>query len=179
MNKHKYFFRGVGITLIITTIIFYFIGLNINKNAIENISDEDLISKAQKLGMVVEDEQSKTELTDKEIILKAKKLGMIIPVDNEEENKQSDNNKVIDEQDRKESYNDEKNNENDTVKIQIKYGMSSRDAAKILFDNEVIDDIDECDKYLMVNNIAGKIKIGTYEFKINSTYEEVMKIFTN
>lgn len=181
MNKHKYFFRGVGVTLIITATIFYFIGLNISKSANQDMTDEDIITKARELGIVDEEELKEKEFTDEEIILKAKKLGMIFPTNNEEEDKLNDDKEVSDELDGKEVTDKEKNDtkESDTVEIKIKYGMSSRDVAKLLFDNGIIDDIDECDKYFMVNNIDGKIKIGTYEFKLNSTYEEVMKIFTN
>lgn len=177
MNKHKYFFRGVGITLIITASIFYFIGLNITKKSTEVISDDEIILRAEELGMIDKNQMStkKEKLTDDEIIDRATKLGMVL-----EETIDNDSDEEISiEGIEKLTENEQTSQESDTVEIDINYGMGSEEVAKILFNNKVVDNAQEFDNYLMKNKFAHRIKIGTYEFKLNSTYKEVMKIFTN
>ncbi|GMQ60507.1 hypothetical protein AN1V17_49070 [Vallitalea sediminicola] len=177
MNKHKYFFRGVGITLIITASIFYFIGLNITKKSIEVISDDEIILRAEELGMIDKNQMNtkKEKLTDDEIIDRATKLGMVF----EETIEKDGDEEVRIEGIERLTENEQASQESDTVKIDINYGMGSEEVAKILFDNKIVDNAQEFDNYLMKNKFAHRIKIGTYEFKLNSTYEEVMKIFTN
>ena len=162
MNKHKYFYRGIGVTLIITATIFYFLGIKIHSNMKKKLDD------MEKLQIELED-----QLTDEKIILKAKKLGMIFPA-NDKNNIKSHEEDVHELNSEKENYDN-----NSTVEIKIEAGMTSGDASKLLFDKGVITNTDECDEYLMINNIANKIKIGTYKFKLNSTYEDVLNIFTN
>ncbi|MCT4688257.1 hypothetical protein [Vallitalea sp.] len=181
MNKHKYFFRGVGITLIITASIFYFIGLNITKKTTEVITEEEIILRAKELGMIDKGQidTKKEKLTDKEIIDRATKLGMVFEETDKANSEENVINEKIEKEIQKENENDEESQESDTVKIKIEYGMGSDEVAELLFDNKVVDDDMEFDKFLMQNKLAHRIKIGTYEFKVDSTYEEVMKIFTN
>ncbi|WP_113675187.1 hypothetical protein [Vallitalea guaymasensis] len=185
MNKHKYFFRGVGITLIITASIFYFVGLNITKKTTEVITEEEIILRAKELGMIDKGQMDteKEKLTDKEIIDRATKLGMVFEetdkASNEEDVINEGTEKEIEKEVQEEIENDEESLEGDTVKIKIKYGMGSDEVAELLFDNKVVDNALEFDKFLMQNRLAHRIKIGTYEFKVDSTYEDVMKIFTN
>ncbi|MCT4545417.1 MAG: hypothetical protein N4A63_17925 [Vallitalea sp.] len=174
MNRHKYFFRGVGITLIIVTSIFYYITLNLDKPSTEILSDKEIISRAKELGMVKADElvkekevvKVKEELTKEEIITKATELGMVFEKEKDNDNTTLSNEKAeID--------------KTEIITVKIKYGMSSKDVAKLLYKNHIVDSVESFDKYLVINKYDQKIKTGTYEFKINSTYEEIMNIFTN
>ncbi|GMQ62782.1 hypothetical protein [Vallitalea maricola] len=181
MNKHKYFFRGVGITLIITASIFYFVGLNITKKTTEVITDQEIILRAKELGMMNKEQMDaqKEKLTDEEIIERATRLGMVFEDTDKVDSEEDVINEEIEKEIQKEIENDEESQASDTVKIKIEYGMGSEEVAELLFDNKVVNDTLEFDKFLMKNKLAHKIKIGTYEFKVDSTYEEVMKIFTN
>lgn len=179
MNKHKYFFRGMGTALIIISSIFYFITINNTKDVTKNtkLSDDEIIIRAKELGMVSKDEIDKEEivkekvikenLSDEDIIKRAKLLGMeFIEASNESENE--------------ENIETSKNVENiESVKVKISYGMSSDDIANLLYEEGIVDDAQKLDKYLIRNRYDGKLKTGNYIFDKNSTYEEIMKKITN
>lgn len=219
MNKHKYFFRGIGVALIVAASIFYFVGLSNKETSIttkHELNDSDIIARAKELGMVKQDDvvKEKVDLTDDEIITKARKLGMIFDeeiekeepnmnqnsettnADNSEgESKQEDNKNDSSEKSNDEEENteeetdestsdlssDEKTDSDDpqTVTLKITYGMASDDVAKLLYDNGVVDNIRAFDRYLIIHKYDQKIKTGSYDFELDSTYEEAMKIFTN
>ncbi|MCT4596381.1 MAG: hypothetical protein N4A50_00675 [Vallitalea sp.] len=191
MNKHKYFFRGMGIALIIISSIFYFINI-INAKDVDNnkLNDDEIIIKAKELGMIYEEEINKKKeinekiiketLSDNEIIKRAKLLGMEF-VEKDSTNK-VDNKPVVEVKNSNEVENKEQpqiSEDEESIKVKISYGMSSHDIANLLYEKGVVDDAKKLDKYILKNKYEGKLRTGNYIFNKNSTYEEIMKKITN
>ncbi|MBH1942019.1 hypothetical protein I5677_14045 [Mobilitalea sibirica] len=110
--KLKYYMRGLGIGIVLTTLI-----LSISGNK-ETLSDQQIIKRARSLGMVTQEEYDKAKLTkeledtDKENLqqepeedLSDKETADPSDVNETEENQENDEN----------AENDEKNNEDDAV----------------------------------------------------------------
>ncbi|QUI23254.1 hypothetical protein HZI73_13585 [Vallitalea pronyensis] len=205
MSKHKYFLRGFGTALILTASIFYLA----TPNKSEDLSDEDIIARAENLGMI-KSTMDQT-MASEQVIEQAKQLGMIFEKDakplwetefrqslrqeimkeleaedqqmNEDEKDDPSNNQEQDELMEKDSEGkaDEEvtTDQRATVELTINYGMTSKDVATLLYNNGVVHDIDEFDRYLMMQGYAQKIKTGTYIFHVNSSFKEAMKNFTN
>lgn len=66
--KLKYYLRGLGIGILVTSIIFI-IGMHVNQD--ELISDEQVMARAKELGMVMGENEIKTldELEDRKSVV--------------------------------------------------------------------------------------------------------------
>lgn len=189
--KLKYYLRGLGIGILITTIIFI-IGIQVNQDKM--FSDEKVIRRAKALGMVMDDSDTKTidELNkDKQEEQDNK---------NQKESKENDNN---DKKEDKESKNKENLTEDDTTKadkqaveskdsevetatnqkieqveISILPGEYSDTISQKLLDAGLIDDKAAFSKYINDTNVDNLIQPGTFAVPKGASYEEVAKILT-
>lgn len=191
--KIKYYLRGVGIGLILSTII-----LTISK---PKISNKEIIKRAKQLGMVMDDYNNRNDLSS---IIKNKNVTdsdnnekQIDDKENLDSKEKSDNkdidNKfeldndldkdILDKNDENkelEIENDDINTKEDInlVKISIKQGMYSSDVASILFDKNLIDDKFKFDNYMIESKQSEIIDTGDYDIPMGSTFEEIAKIIT-
>lgn len=184
--KIKYFIRGLGFGILITAII---LGISYkSKN-----SDEDVILKAKKLGMVFAEDVSGSALgTDdihtpdpavKEDVTaipkqtdepaaertekpEPKKTGKPRPKQTEEagEETSAPGNKPTDEPEQ--------------VSFSIEKGDWSHIVSEKLEKLEIIDNAKEFDKYLVDNGYAVRIKVGKFSAKKGASYEELAKIIS-
>jgi len=72
--------------------------------------------------------------------------------------------------------------ENDTTKtisITVKSGMTSESFATLLYEKKLVDDAAKFNRFLVVNDYANYIKVGTFSIPIGSSYEEIAYIVTN
>ncbi|HHT97371.1 MAG TPA: endolytic transglycosylase MltG [Clostridiales bacterium] len=199
--KIKYYLRGLGIGLILSTII-----LTISK---PKISDKEIIKRAKKLGMVMDDYNNRNDLSSviqngnkTDIVYDEKQIddkNLEVDIDDNEDIDSSvdtDNSDDIDDSvdidnsdnmENKDLENDnnitvddhiDTNEDIKLVKISITQGMYSSDVARILFDKGVIDDKYMFDKYMIESNQAEVIDTGEYDIPIRSTFEEIAKIIT-
>ena len=67
-------------------------------------------------------------------------------------------------------------NSNESVTIRVLKGMSSDEVAKLLLDAGVIEDDRAFDRYIIRKGYAERIRIGTFQIKINATYDEIIRI---
>ncbi len=74
--------RGFGIGLIVTAAIFFIVLTQIPIESEAVISDEEIISRANALGMIQVKQVENVYLSDEDVINKAKELGMIMPEEN-------------------------------------------------------------------------------------------------
>lgn len=68
--------RGIGIGLIIAAIFFFSFRSVMENTVVSSISDSEIISKAESLGMIKITDIERVYLTDEQVIEKAKELGM-------------------------------------------------------------------------------------------------------
>lgn len=193
--KLKYYLRGLGIGILITTIIFI-IGIHVNQD--QMFSDEEVIRRAKALGMVMDETDGKTinELN------KDKKQ-------DSETKDQKDSQK----EDSKESKNDNKDNQEQAKDDQTKHDQTKADAqsektqdsntattpkqtveqvrdqypsrdeysdtiSQKLLDAGLIDDKAAFSKYINDTNVDNLIQPGTFTVPKGASYEEVAKILT-
>ncbi len=138
---------------------------NITDNEDENLTeipqdvDEDLSEEVDNIDEGLTEETNDTSQTDE--------VDEAIEIDdnNTEENIESED--VIAE----DSYYD--------VTFVVESGSTSYDVTDILFENNLIDDKESFNQYLIQNNYNTKIKTGTFTVSSNSTYEELANALTN
>ena len=196
--KLKYYLRGVGIGLIVATLILMIASaLHSNKD----MSDEAIIARAEELGMVMkadaEKEDKKTladledpnaeETDDKTLQEDAKEN----PTEDQTEDtkQEADNTKADQKQDTAEKS--EEQTQKDTgskeqqkveviekVEVTIVPGEYSDKVSKKLLKAGLIDDAEIFNKYLAEKNYDNLIQPGNYEIPKGSDYDAIIKIIT-
>lgn len=197
--KVKYFIRGLGVGIIVTALI-----LAISYKS--KYSDEDIILKAKKLGMVFSEDVSgaaidtdtlKTEVPDvteapspepTEEIPAVTEPGpesepTPVPVQPADEPEPSDN--PADEPLPSEepvdvpAPADEPEPEPELISFTIERGDWSRIVAERLEQLGIIDSSKKFDKYLVDNGYAIRIKVGNFSAKKGASYEEIARMISD
>ena len=194
--KIRYFLKGLGTGILITTFILYFSYKN-------DISDAEIILKAKKLGMVYAEDVSGSSLeitkstnTPKPAITKAPALTFAPSVTEKpvvtagpeekpepvatEEPVVTEKPVVTEEPEvTTEPIETERpDNSEELISFTISRGDWSRVVSERLESLGIVDDAKELDKYLVEKGYAVRIKVGTFELKKGSSYEEVAKMIT-
>lgn len=182
--KLKYYLRGLGIGILVTSIIFI-IGMHVNQD--ELISDEQVMARAKELGMVMGENEIKTldELENKEE-KEQNKEDTKTEDTKTEDTKAEDNTKQKKEDTSAQKEADKqteaaKENEPQTVKqieISILPGEYSRTISQKLLDAGVITDQAEFNQFITENNYDNLIQPGTFTIPEGSSYEKIAKILT-
>lgn len=193
--KLKYYLRGIGIGVAITTILLT-ISLNGRK---EKLTDSEIITRAKALGLV--EESIFKENPDPEVDDKANQEAEK-PAETEDMSDESSAGGEADtetggetdaetggEQEKADLENEPVNqDEADTAAppldiggektITISSGMYSDKLSKELEAQGLIDNAQQYNQYLVQNGYDGRLKTGTYKIKIGATYEEIANIVT-
>ena len=158
--KLKYYLRGMGIGIIVTTII---LTISFSQREVE-ISDAEIISRAVELGMVMQEEDSEqTEMTETESqlldseaqlneMLDEMQTGMDVPATEEAITQEG------------------------TFHLVIQRGEVCRTVCENLAANGVIGDAEVFRTYLFEIGYASNMSIGEYEIPYGLTDEEVADI---
>lgn len=173
--KLKYYLRGIGIGVIVATLVMT-VSSVIHNN---NLSDETIIKEAQKLGMVMPDSTednnslwvSNTETPDTETLdtetsdtenlnTESSESG----TSNTESVVPEDSQAVVDE---------------NMAEITIVKGDAARQVSEKLFAAGLVDSVEEFHAYLSETGYAYYIYIGTYQIPKGSTFEEICDIIVN
>lgn len=179
--KFKYYLRGAGIGLIVSAVILMIAFSKYNKK----LTDDDIIKRAQELGMVMDDVASnKDDESDRES-----------PSDNEDDenndNQGEGDNTGDDDSDTGnddgtgdggddgDSDNNDDNDNHELVWFQIKNGEFSDVISNHLYEKGLIDDPVKYNEWLMKNGYDADLVTGTFMIPRNSTYEEIAKILTS
>ncbi len=169
--KLKMFLRGVGAGIVLCAIVLF---AAYKTNDTSNMSDADIIKKAEELGMVTtEDELSElihnstdgsTEENTEDVSTEA----------TTEENTEDVSTEATTEKNTEEASTESSNK---TVKIDITVssGMTSTAVAKMLQQQGVVEDYNDFDRYLNENGYSYKIPVGTFTVEIGYTYEQIAK----
>ena len=185
--KLKYYLRGLGIGILVTTIIFM-IGIHVNRE--ELFSDEEVIARAKSLGMVMEENETKT-LDEVEEQKKSEEEQK----DTKEEKQQQEEEKQEDEKsaEQKTDASEEKTSETDPqqtadsqaqpqnvkqIEINILPGEYSDTISQKLLDAGLIADITDFNHFITDHDYDNLIQPGTFTIPEGSSYEEIATILT-
>lgn len=174
--KFKYFLRGLGTGIIFGALIML---VSYMTSGSYKITDEEIIRRAEKLGMVKEDNYIPLA-TDSDVDSDMENTADA--ADNTTDNIAAPTDEASTE-DGSVYENDNKDNISDndyvTAKITITGGMSSTDVAKLLEDAGIISDHLDFDSYLNTNGYSTQIRIKTVELNSNMSYEEIAEALTS
>lgn len=173
--KLKYYLRGLGIGIILTTIILM-ISFSQRKN---EITDEEIIKRAEALGMVMKEESdslfaSKDE--EKETELSESKTEAEEDTEkNTEENKED----VIGETEQIEET-EELERDSETIEelycLVIPGGATCKSVCKDLAKAGVVDDAEAFKEYLKSVGFSTSIRAGQFDIPYGLSYEEIYEI---
>ncbi len=194
--KLKYFLRGVGVGIIFGALIMLVAYLT---SGASKMSDDEIIKRAENLGMVMnedlvitdakEDEDTQTateELPEStsQVIADGTTESLIQDSDVSLEGVVDESINTTTEIDSTtettteattETTTETTNGNYVTAKVSVTSGMTSTEVALLLQDAGIIDDYLDFDQYLNDNGYSTQIRINDYEFNSNMTYEELAK----
>lgn len=179
--KFKYFLRGLGTGIIFSAVVMLAAFLT---SGDRKLSDAEIISRAEKLGMVMKDEAvisatdsdaendkqvSKDDVADKEL------SGSGSTDETTEELTSESSEATTGETDGQDDKTTEEDKDDSyvTVKITITSGMNSTQVAELLQNSGIIDDYRDFDAYLNANGYSTMIRVKTCQLNSKMTYEEI------
>lgn len=194
MMGQKNFLFGLSTGIIIISILFYagFLILKPTKiiegkTITTEMTDEQIIEKARKMGMIFikelpnKTEEKNTELSDEEIIKRAIQLGYIKEETNktdQEENKETENTEKQEETEKNEISVEEPESLEAPVTIVIKSGSATMEISEILYEKGIIDSAEGFTKYVRENNKTKLLVAGEYTLYKDMDYDSVLRIIT-
>lgn len=178
----KYFLRGLGAGIIFTAIIMLAAYMT---NGSYKMSDEDIIKKAEALGMVTTEENPIVSNTGTENATDE-------PASTETPKTEAPTTEKTSTEDTEEPASTEEPTTEATTQntteqtaidteyikatITVRSGMGSYEVAVLLKDAGIIDNASDFDSYLIRNGYATQIRIKSQEFNSNMSYEEIAKL---
>ena len=181
--KLKYYLRGLGIGIIITTII-----LTISYSGRKSeLTDEEIIQRAEELGMVMEEDslfpfENKEKESETESIAGTEQTETENIAETEQQNETEDiagMQKQPETEDMKETQQPETvagTEEVKTYRLTILPGEVAQNISNILEENGVIEDGYSFRKYLAEVGYTTLLKVGEYEIPYGASHEEIYQI---
>lgn len=199
----NYFLRGLGVGIVITTLI-----LTISHSANRKMTDNEIIERARELGMTFETqpesaskeettsaiETTERETTQKETTQKETTQSETSqPETTQEQTTQGETTQSETTQPettqeataQEQTTQEESSQENTTAQngdvitytLTVVRGMSSNAVCKLLNENGIIDNAADFDNYLISKGYAEKIRVGSFEVNSDMSYEELVATF--
>lgn len=190
--KLKYYMRGLGIGIILTTLILTIS----NKN--EKLTDQEIIKRAEALGMVMEDEQNQkleqvikesmpidqptttpVEETDTEPTIAPTIMPTSQPTSTPEPTVKPTPEPTVEPTP---ASVDKGKSEKDKIKqisFTIERGMSSGKVAELLVEVGLIEDAKEFNEYIIDKGKASIIRVGTFSLPEDASYADIVKEITS
>ena len=175
--KLKYYLRGLGIGILVTTII-----LTIANHVGNKISDAEVIKRAEALGMVMSDDETlfPPKQTDEQATTgKTEESTTEEPTTEEPTTEEPTTEEpTTEEPTTEEPATKPSGGDVVTATLVIKSGMYSEKVSQELQRMGIISDWADFNQYLSDNKYDVVIKTGTYTVNSSMTYEELAKLIT-
>ena len=169
--KLKYYLRGLGIGIIVTTIIL----VSCFSMQKPKMTDEQIIEKAAQLGMIMPEQNSaviaETETTEPEET-EQKNEQQIAAEELQQETETPQESVVSD----TENAENAEQTQQEPFTLVVNRGDVCRTMCENLAANGVIDDSEGLRKYLSEVGYASFISAGTYQIPYHASYEEIINI---
>ncbi len=191
--KLKYYLRGIGIGVVVTTIIFM-ISISIHKNDMESQKVPTQNSESKTVAEVQNSTQEVSDTTavedtqqTKETIAKNTETEETSEAKNanentETENSEAKNSKTVKAAENKENISEEKPLASaaagEKIRFEVGRGEYSDVICRKLAEAGLIDDADAFNKFLIQENYDNFILPGVYDIPKGSTYEEIAVLLT-
>ena len=186
MNVKSYL-KGIGVGMIVASLILIIAG-NMNK-----VSDEDVIARAKELGYVQSTSVSQPEVvdntssnTEQKKIEDSDKVESTenndantdnatdsVNADNATETANTTNDTTVSDDSDKTADNNATSSE--TVKVEIKSGMSSESAALAVKNAGLVESDTEFNKYLCSEGYDKRLRVGSFEIPKDADFETIAK----
>lgn len=194
--KIKYFLRGLGFGILITSLL---LGTGTKKSGKTDLNDSQVIERAKELGMLtkeeVKDYKMETALDNIKDSMSSddrKETETEVTAAPEKEEKKEENkkdststgdkdssNKKTSTAEKKEDSSKKKNkNSRKTISITIEPGMVSQSIAKYLYQKNVIGSASDFNSYMQEHKVTEKLRAGEYEIPVDASYKEIVDIIT-
>lgn len=198
--KKKYFVRGLGVGIIFGALIMLAAYMTSGK---KSISDEEVIARAKKLGMVKESEYVLTGSTDSdatnksldELVQESAEMSATATqattevtteatteATTEQETTQATTEatteKATTEATTEKATTEKPKKEDAKVTITVSGGMSSETISGLLEDAGLVDSASKFNRFLVEKGYDMKLETGSFEIKTGMSYEEIAKILT-
>ncbi len=194
--KKKYFVRGLGVGIIFGALIMLAAYMTSGK---KSISDEEVIARAKKLGMVKESEYVLTGSTDSdatnksldELVQESAEMSATATQETteatteattEQETTQATTEaateKATTEATTEKATTEKPKKEDTKVTITVSGGMSSETISGLLEDAGLVDSASKFNRFLVEKGYDMKLETGSFEIKAGMSYEEIAKILT-
>lgn len=178
--KRKYFVRGLGVGVLFGALIMFAAYMTSGKN---RMSDEDIMKRAQELGMVkkseyvLESDVSSEETTTEHITTEAatEETTTEAPTTTEDATTEVP---TTTEKATTEAVTTEKSDTSTKTTVTVTGGMSSETISLALSTAGVVDDATKFNSYLVANGYDMKLETGSFEFTSGMSYEEIARILT-
>ena len=187
MNVKSYL-KGIGVGMIVASLILIIAG-NMNK-----VSDEDVIARAKELGYVQSTSVSQPEVvdntssnTEQKKIEDSDKVESTenndantdnatdsVNADNATETANTTNDTTVSDDSDKTADNNATSSE--TVKVEIKSGMSSESAALAVKNAGLVESDIEFNKYLCSEGYDKRLRVGSFEIPKDADFETIAKL---
>lgn len=173
--KRKYFVRGLGVGILFGALIMFAAYMTSGKN---RMSDEDVIKRAQELGMVKQSEYVlESDVTSQETT--TEKATTEAPTTTEKATTEATTTeKTTTEKATTEASTTEKADTSTQTTVTISSGMSSEAIASALANAGLVDDASKFNSFLVANGYDMKLETGNFSLETGMSYEEIAKILT-
>ena len=182
--KLKYYLRGLGIGIIVTTLVLM-VSLSGSK---EKLSDEEIIERAEALGMVMADteetkeegetESSETKSTETDTKIENTTENAQVSAEQNSEPEQSTEGMgaVPPETEPVSQEVAEQPTAVSEISFTVSAGESSDTVAFNLYKAGLVDDATAFNRYMVKNGYDSRLRTGTFQIKTGSSYDDVLKI---
>ncbi len=177
--KLKYFMRGLGLGIILTTLIIAI------SNPQGKLSDDQIRDRAKKLGMVMKNDNKSDldkALEDMNLTLTPKPSPTAKPTNapstKPTEKPSVEPTKAPEKESSSKNTNTKQLEQSRKIQFTIQKGMSSGKVAKLLVEKGLIKDADAFNQYIINLKKAGLIKVGSFSVSQNATYDNIIKEIT-
>lgn len=152
----KYYLRGLGLGILVTCVILM-ISFHTRKST---MSDEEIIERAKKIGMVMPETESDTQVVEEDV------------------SQQENNTQDVLQQENNTQDAMQQENVPQSVTIQVNQGEVCRQIAEDLMNKGLVADAEDFRKYMDAQNYDSYIRQGIYEIPYGATYQQIAEIIT-
>lgn len=169
--KLKYYLRGLGIGIIITTLILT-VALSGGK---EKLSDEEIIQRAEELGMVMAATEE-TEAVDTEAETEQQNEMAVNTETDTEQQTEIAAEPVVPASTETGIEEPQPQEAEQEISFTVSAGESSDTVAFNLYKAGIIDDATAFNRYMVKNGYDSRLRAGTFQIKTGSSYDDVLDI---
>lgn len=177
--KKKYFVRGLGIGIIFGALIMLAAYLTSGKGS---LSDEEVMKRAQELGMVKKSEYVlDSEVTSEETTTEAVTTEASVATEKATEEATTEapgTTEKATEEAATEAATTEQTDAKTKATITVSGGMSSETISSLLENAGLVDSASKFNSFLVQNGYDKKLETGSFDISGGMTYEEIARILT-